>query len=211
VQWTREEVLRRLAALKAADPNLRRLGADKHEYKLGAVLSESEVVAVEQRLRVRLPEQYRQFVLRIGDGGAGPDYGINRLGVVEAELCTGIGKQRKLLYDPGRPFARPCDVNEAARLGGYPTFGVLPLVESGCGGAYLLVSAGTERGHVWSFGNDELYLPVYPDSPSYPDEATVQERLQINATFADAILGPANKVRLKFNDWYDRWLQASLR
>jgi hypothetical protein len=200
-----------LDRLRSADPGLRRFGAATHRYRLNPVLSEGEVLGFEKRLGVRLPKEYREFVTQAGDGGAGPGYGIYALGSVEEQLTAGRGKARKLAYDPGRPFARPSNLEEARRLGGFPSHGVLPLAEIGCGGVYVLVSSGPERGTVWAYENDEAYHLVYPADPVYPEGATVEDRVRINGAFGNALLGPENKVRLNFWQWYTRWMEEELR
>lgn len=68
---TREAVQQVLTRLRAADPALKRFGAEGHGYRLNSPLVEAEAVAVEQRLGVALPAEYRAFVTRVGDGGAG--------------------------------------------------------------------------------------------------------------------------------------------
>jgi hypothetical protein len=111
--------------------------------------------------------------------------------------------------DPARPFGRPATVREAGRLGGFPTHGVIALCEMGCGAAYCLVTAGLERGWVWSHDNVGLYSPAYPHDPVYPTGATVADRLRINEEFHSALLAPSNSVRLGFWAWYKRWLEGA--
>jgi len=67
--------LRRLAR---AMPNV--FGAGEHEFKLNPPRSEAEVTAFEAKHGIRLPGDYRQFIAEIGNGGAGPYYGVSQLG-----------------------------------------------------------------------------------------------------------------------------------
>ncbi|MFF9397972.1 MULTISPECIES: SMI1/KNR4 family protein [unclassified Streptomyces] len=39
-------------------------------------MSEEQLQALEADLGVGLPAQYRNFLLHVGGGGAGPDYGL---------------------------------------------------------------------------------------------------------------------------------------
>ncbi|MFI1679523.1 SMI1/KNR4 family protein [Streptomyces sp. NPDC020607] len=73
-------VRERVLALREA-PNRRAVfGAyfkeSGHEFELRPVLSEEQVTAVERQRVVRFPEEYRSFLLEVGAGGAGPDYGL---------------------------------------------------------------------------------------------------------------------------------------
>ncbi|MFJ7252776.1 SMI1/KNR4 family protein [Streptomyces sp. NPDC098085] len=72
--WTgvRERVLR-LAERSGAD---KVFGAQGHGFRLGPVMSEEQLRALEADLGVGLPAQYRSFLLHVGEGGAGPDYGL---------------------------------------------------------------------------------------------------------------------------------------
>ncbi|MDI3406154.1 SMI1/KNR4 family protein [Streptomyces cavernicola] len=47
-----------------------------HRFELMPVLDEAQVAQGERELGVRLPEEYRTFLLEVGAGGAGPDYGL---------------------------------------------------------------------------------------------------------------------------------------
>ncbi|HEY6033432.1 MAG TPA: hypothetical protein VIV58_04210 [Kofleriaceae bacterium] len=63
-----------LAALAAADPQLRRFGAASHRYELAPVLSTAEAAA--------LPDELRAYATQIAGGGVGPYYGLLPLGEV---------------------------------------------------------------------------------------------------------------------------------
>ncbi|MFH8625810.1 SMI1/KNR4 family protein [Streptomyces vietnamensis] len=74
VTWVgvRERVLR-LAEHPEAD---KVFGARGHGFRLGPVMSEEQLRALEADLGVGLPAQYRSFLLHVGAGGAGPHYGL---------------------------------------------------------------------------------------------------------------------------------------
>ena len=76
--WT--GVRERVLALREA-PNWRAVfgaefGTYGHGFELSPVLSEEQVRAVERRLGFDFPAEYRSFLLEVGAGGAGPDYGL---------------------------------------------------------------------------------------------------------------------------------------
>jgi hypothetical protein len=52
------------------------MGEREHGFHLGARLTLGQVVAFEEAHGVKLPSEYRAFLTRIGNGGAGPYYGI---------------------------------------------------------------------------------------------------------------------------------------
>lgn len=60
-------------------------GVDAHGFKLGTPLSEAMVAEFEKRHEVTLPPAYRLFVTELGNGGAGPGYGLSRL---NTSCCT---------------------------------------------------------------------------------------------------------------------------
>jgi len=79
VVWDRAEIIDRLDFLRRTDPGFTRFGSAGHRYLLNQPLTESAVTAFEVRCGVSLPKDYRTFLLEVGDGGAGPFYGVFRL------------------------------------------------------------------------------------------------------------------------------------
>lgn len=51
-------------------------GAISHCFELEDPLSQQELSDLEAQLGVRLPGEYRSFLLEVGAGGAGPSYGL---------------------------------------------------------------------------------------------------------------------------------------
>ncbi len=66
----------KLAFLKQYDKNFQVFGSQRHRYLCNPPLEETEVAAWEQKYQVQLPKAYRDFIKTIGDGGAGPGYGL---------------------------------------------------------------------------------------------------------------------------------------
>ncbi len=195
-----------LQILREADPRLECFGAAAHRYQLRPCVPEAEVLAFEQKHSVRLPDEYRQFLTELGNGGAGSCYGIFPLGVyddqnLEPHLNEG------LIGDLTRPFPhadawnasddyweRQPDIDEDEEaydtwLEDYTTHdlieGSLPICHEGCGFFFLLVVTGPDRGKMWLDGraSDEGIMPVTDEGSS----------------------------RVTFGEWYDSWLDRCLR
>ncbi|MDX2526816.1 SMI1/KNR4 family protein [Streptomyces europaeiscabiei] len=54
-------------------------GSVGHHFRFADPLSEPEVAEAEARWGVSLPAEYRDFLLEVGAGGAGPGYGLSML------------------------------------------------------------------------------------------------------------------------------------
>ena len=75
--WVKH-ILKLLGQAKAKDPDLARFGAYSHQYKLAAPAGEEAIQEFEKQQGIRLPEEYRDFLMLVGNGGAGPYYGTLR-------------------------------------------------------------------------------------------------------------------------------------
>src|SRR5450755_2429190 len=71
-------ILHTLAELRSAPPRV--FGADVHLCRLNPAAAEVEILAFEQARKITLPPDFREFLTGVGDGGAGPSYGIFPLG-----------------------------------------------------------------------------------------------------------------------------------
>src|SRR5579884_3899453 len=137
---------------KLADAARRRLscfGSQAHRFRLNPPLDESAVAAFERRHLVRLPAPYRQFLLRAGNGGAGPYYGLLPLerwaDAVLESLPDYLGRPSPLRPD------MPAGVEWEKTLGcaWEELFqGTLALCHQGCAYYTLLVVTGEYRGRV---------------------------------------------------------------
>ncbi len=122
---------RQLKRAGEKDLDFSRFGADSHKYRLNPPASEETIAAFETRFGISLPEGYRDFLLRMGNGGAGPFYGLYSLETA----------------DPGQ-------------LPDYPDGAVLPLGTQGCTLMTGLVLDGPDRGRVIYYDEDQCSPPT---------------------------------------------------
>lgn len=169
-------VRERVAALAAAGSALEIHGFKGHRFELHPVLSPTELAEVEREAGVRLPEDYRTFLLEVGSGGAGPGYGLERVErTVDGWQWRNSETPTDKLREPFRPIdAATADEHEAGRpkQADYPdlpsfdaadrawlqyderfyeaeNFGAIALSHKGCAYYWLLVVSGPERGMMW--------------------------------------------------------------
>lgn len=71
-----ETLKEKVSLLKIMDKDLTLYGSKNHKYEFNPTLSEKEIETFEQRYQIRLPEDYRIFLMRVGNGGAGPRDGL---------------------------------------------------------------------------------------------------------------------------------------
>jgi hypothetical protein len=140
-----------LNRLRAADRNFRVFGSEVHRYQLDRVMPEADLRRFELELRVELPEDYRCFVATIGNGGAGPAYGLVPLELPPWRDIT--------LPFPLEQASDQLPADELELLGNpYSYPGVLDFCHNGCGYYTCLVVNGPARGTIW-YGGDK-YLPT---------------------------------------------------
>jgi len=186
-----------------------------HRYVLNAAAEKNKIHDFENFMDVKLPVDYKSFITTIGDGYAGPFYGLYcldeavyqtglQLGIQESEAqddwincfaefpitqaqCdTYIHNLIALKKRDGSYFDRddyPEEELPFIQLNGNPLRGALYLCEYGCGGYYILVVKGECYGQVW-----------------YSEEG---KRL--------APLSDSTGRTFTFFDWYEYWLDKSLR
>ena len=66
----------KLTELRHRDTQFQLFGASTHRYLLNPCLPEDNLREVEAQYGITLPEDYRRFLLFMGNGGAGPGYGM---------------------------------------------------------------------------------------------------------------------------------------
>jgi hypothetical protein len=171
-----------------------------HTYTLNPVLSEEYVQNWEEKYGVQLPQDYKDFLTQIANGGAGPYYGLYSLenGIKEAKEYAHINETEQI-EDPFT-IDFPVSKSEADTFVTYyyeclddgeddeieffepfdPLTGCIFLSDYGCGWSYFLVIKGEMAGTVW-FQGDYLSPCIYK-----------------------------NRI-LTFSEWYENWLDTSLQ
>ncbi len=175
--FRREEVESILEQARRMDPQLEMFGVSRHQYRLKPPVDLTFVRAVEEEYHFQLPEDYVQFITEVGDGGAGPGYGLCSFGVYRTEAksarearvrdsyLSGLAKDLRLLpLEPGEAEdfcveEEDCKQNPekyfAATSYNQDTdtpYGFFHLGTYGCARDYGLVTAGERRGQVFIDG-----------------------------------------------------------
>ncbi len=153
--WAKR-ILKLLEQAKAKDPDLVRFGAYSHQYKLSAPASEEMIQEFEGQEGIRLPEEYRDFLLFVGNGGAGPYYGLYGVEAEKKELHGSHGsrlyqvREEPVIYPKmgSEDWDRVADPESRRKGGAHPYVGVLPIGSQGCTLMTGLMLAGPYRGQV---------------------------------------------------------------
>lgn len=162
--------------------NLSCFGSDTHGFRMNRPISDAELAEFETRHRIRLPSDYRAFLMHAGNGGAGPYYGIFSL-----EKWSDFAEW-VLDEVPEGFLARPCPLvpgrNQTEQWASRPDVfspyqGTLSLGSQGCTYAMQLAVTGPYAGRV-----------VYVDADGGP---------------------PYMVHEPDFLSWYERWLDELLQ
>ncbi|MHC4177781.1 MAG: SMI1/KNR4 family protein [Planctomycetota bacterium] len=143
-----------LDRLRIADSEHQLFGAEEHRYVVRPRLSLTTINEFEARHRIELPDEYRLFLQLVGNGGAGPGYGL-------FALLAEIIAERS---------ANPATTKRAKMQDWYFSSqhvnGSIPLCHEGCGYFDLLVLAGPKRGSIWIDGraSDGGIAPILDNS-----------------------------------------------
>ncbi|MET9108254.1 SMI1/KNR4 family protein [Streptomyces zhihengii] len=198
-------VRERVLALRDA-PHWRKVfGADRtgHGFSLLPALTPDELAAAEAHLGVTLPHEYRTFLLEVGAGGAGPDYGLFPIrppapGAPPADRQAARPFRPELAalvdahaLDEPRPAGHPDDEAFRAAHAAWRTRedalddalvdGTLHIGDRGCAYYSVLVVGGPHSGTVW-------------EDVRAVGEGVVPQRLASTEGY------------LSFAEWYHHWL-----
>jgi len=136
------EANERLLSLRDADVNLRVLGSDFHQYDMGPPLAESQLSRFETSNGIILPEDYRRFLATLGNGGAGPFYGLKPLHAYELDLSKPF-LLTSAMYLACAPEGRESLTESTGHRG------ILEICHEGSGAHAYLVVNGPAYGTIW--------------------------------------------------------------
>jgi hypothetical protein len=186
-----------------------------HGFRTHPRLPEEEVRRFEATHRITLPADYRSFLIQVGNGGAGPYYGLFKLGETdhnwghkpwqEGDGFIGVLAEPFPHLGPwNEPGGRPeYDPDKAEEPGGQEEFdrrmeewdavyfhpenvnGAIPICHLGCALRQWLVVTGPEAGHVWCDDRAD-FGGLYP-------------------------LEHDGMPRVSFLEWYRNWLDGTVR
>ena len=157
-----------------------------HHYRVYPTLDEDSVDQFERRHNIRLPEDYRAFLLNIGNGGAGPYCGILPLeqwNLATGDLAARVPRPMKGFLSSLSPLNKRAALqsewtSELAPYEWHPFQGAITLNHQGSTFYTLLIVAGESRGRI-----------VYVDTAGQP---------------------PYFVRNTDFLGWYERWLDETL-
>jgi len=208
-------ILGELRELQQSDLTFQTFGSKEHKFQTHSVLAEGTVSDFEELHRVRLPLEYRGFLLSIGNGGAGPYHGVFKLGEIDDGFNYKAWRENDGFVGVlSEPFAHTRPWND---LSGMPAFddsragdgewedeywrrwdawdacywssanvnGAIPIGHHGCAIRDWLIVTGPEAGNVWTDSRSDL-RGLFP----------AQQQ---------------DKGRVTFLQWYRSWLHDALR
>lgn len=193
----RLEVERREVGLASFRDRLERLRRGKDRFgfdELEPPVSPERVAALEARCEVRLPEEYRAFLLQVGAGGGGPSRVLS-----PEEVLTLLPPS----HDPSAAFPWSGLASSPSPLAEFP-HGSIPVACAGHAGNVwtLLVTSGPERGEVWTGTRGLISGQGEPLRPLTRGDL-------VNGAIAPSSLPlgeESDPTRLTFERWYGEWL-----
>lgn len=201
------EIKDKLNELKILDKKFEIFGAASHEYEFNEPIPIEKLNQFEEKYGIELPKDYKSFLSEIGNGGAGPFYGIyplqRDLGRANPENKFEFLKfnfpHKKAWNWSDKIFDKFDEFHETEEdeiidffddvyweqyFKDELTYGSIYITEYGCALRFLLVITGAEKGKIW-----------------------FDQRADRNG------LNPItnkNGNKLDFSDWYVNWLDTSI-
>mgnify|MGYP001302896578 CR=1 FL=1 len=175
-------------------------GSDTHRYIFNPCLPENTLHSFESQFSCTLPNEYRQFLVQIGNGGSGPGYGLFAL--LDWNFELEINDENFLSTD--FPHVDKWNITqnvdtdsdeyteteefqkwEEEYFSNSHITGSMRISHYGCAIYYLLVVTGKESGNIWVDDRANDY-GIYP------------------------AVSKSTGKRLTFLEWYAEWLTESL-
>jgi hypothetical protein len=211
-----DSISRKLGQLKILDSQLQLFGADTHKYLLNPVLTSQQVAQFETEYQVALPEAFAAFLTTIGNGGAGPFYGMQPLEDSRINFWDTTENADHQYFNLSKPFPHTESWNIEAQLNELYE----KIDEANEAGNEELEEALFEKkwemigGEEHDFGR--LYTTDYGCGVKIslivngPEKGNMwtDDRTNDAGLYPTTELG--NKDKISFLDWYELWLDNSL-
>ena len=179
------ERIKKLAELaQKADPDNLVFGAEKHKYQFNKTIDIGTVQNFEKRTGITLPEDYKEFLTKVGNGGAGIDYGLYSIEQVEQHFSTTkVASEGMTLFDYDDPAEKyvqiaavmekleeQCNIDsdeQYNKLKADLIRGMLIIGTAGCTYDYFIMCKGSKKGYVgmldWNMIAEKEEAPVIFD------------------------------------------------
>lgn len=221
-------LLAKLDRLRAADPAYLVTGASDHRYRFGPKASEAWVAFAEGRYDIRLPDQFRRFLLEVGNGGCGPWHGLKRFGFLPsaatAPQAVWTGEQGEITIQWGVTRIGPVEfLPDGSPTDGFETR-YYEAMRNLAGGDTILSDAFPFSQDV--IPDEEMWSALRADHTRWPVPGAwqlaeygcgIQEVLVLNGPRTGEVWSidfsndsGARRVSGSFAEWYDGWLDHSL-
>ncbi|MFW9930646.1 MAG: SMI1/KNR4 family protein, partial [Candidatus Thorarchaeota archaeon] len=157
IQETIDEIKIKLELLEKKDKYF----LYSHNYKKLSPLSSEEVVLLEKKLHLTLPEDFKAFITQVISGGAGPDYGLFAIQDM-IENFEENGKINALSQEFGSKMKNEYYHEYRQDVGDIllRVPGVLPINDCGCAINNILILTGPEKGFIWCDGGYDGIGPM---------------------------------------------------
>lgn len=187
-----QRISKKIQELKNKDKHFKVFGAKDHKYVLQNPISFEELEKIEKKYKIYLPDEYVAFITCLGNGGAGPDYGLYSLqkAIDETDKDTDISKTS--LFTSNKRLKEFMDKNNKVS-GADEQFcdfskvfnGTMEINTEGCTFRNNIILNGCNAGKVIAICWD-----------------TIEEEIE---TFN------CKKELVNFLDWYEKWLDDSTK
>lgn len=179
-------IRKKLIRVKNKDKNFDVFGSKKHQYNLNKPLSSEEIELFEIINNIKIPFEYRMFLSTLGNGGAGPYYGIYGLDLHKkdkylSEPCKICPSLSDWDWQSITSFRDDNSITDNEYDKSYESLfqGMLPIGTQGSTYNMMLIVNGDYYGRI-VYADEDLQKPFFT-------------------------------YESNFLDWYERWLEEILQ
>jgi hypothetical protein len=174
-----DRIASKLELAKAKDIRYENFGAGNHKYLLDASAEVDEINIFELQNHITLPTDFIAFITTLGNGGAGPYYGMYKLGEfgymianksTTAFSCIVNSSLTEDRWNELTDFDRKTNSHDIEYYQKYDALfgGMLPIGTQGCSFQTMLILNGDFQGRVVSIDQD-LQMPQVASEGNFLD------------------------------------------